>query len=796
MGNIHSKKSNNQGSTLIMVLIIVSFIAILGTVCTVTAMVNLKMKTVDRESKKTFYTDEQAIDEIYNGLGKLSMEKLNVAYQEEMASIIVKNTELTDQNIKISNKRANNELRIKFTNYMVNEMIQNNSDIWKSDVDGQTFNDYKTALIDKLKTFLEDPTKATVKSVGKIYVEHDPNPKYTGVAVYKIIFEDCVVEYINANGYFSDVTFDGAVALPDVEIQFTDDQKDMLTSFEDYSLIGNASIDIDKTKTLNINGNMYAGGSGLNLASGSTLNATGSTIVTSGDINLTGATFKTTGNSNIWCTSLTAMTAMTGSKSIINIGNVSNTYVEDDLQIDGDGSDVSVAGSYYGYSYEGDSATDKGNVSSSAIIVNGKGAKVDLSNISTLVLGGRAYIDFALGTTAPYMTGESLALKGDQEAYLVPGSFITSTETKKAMSNPYPSSKNSATLISVTADNFFGYQYLDVTNPYTKVTAKDQVYVYLNFSSKTASASYFKAILNDNVFDALCQNIKSNATVYQAYQDTRNYMKSIIQINMGQLSQKIVNPTSTQVYTNGSLMNADFGTNPVLDVNSSDYTISGNTSTTNDAFALNAMDLSSRYSLISRILYSPSMYKMSGVNIEMDASGNPIRDILHSYDVANDIIINGKDIDISGMGSNVYDNIINSSYLEAHGYYKNATPIGIDNVMYVYNGDVIVNDSTFPGVKGGVIIASGTVKIEKNFKGIIIAGVKIYVTQDVTIDSGISGSTVDAFLQSDEEIKKYFKVWNSVETSPIDGSGSIAGVTFKDIIKFENWSKTEKTTVQ
>jgi len=796
MGNGISKKSNNQGSTLIMVLIIVSFIAVLGTVCTATAMVNYKMKAVDRDSKKAFYTDEQAIDEIYSGLGKLSMEKLNDAYQTEMASMVKTSDDLLNQNIRTSNQDANKHLRENFTSNMVNELIQDHTNIGKSYIDGNpSFDSDKVKkFIEKLNTFLEDPTKAKVKSIEIIKTTKEISDNYPNLAVYQIEFEKCVVEYKNDKGFFSDVTFNGVVALPDVEIQFTEDQKDMLTSFEDYSLIGNSSIDIAGSKTLNINGNMYAGGSGLNLETGSTMNASNSTIVTSKDINLTGATLNTVGGSNIWCTSIIAKTL---SKSIINIGTLCNTYVEDDLQIDGDGSDVKVSGAYYGYSYEGDIATLKGHSASSAIIVNGKAAKVDLSNISTLVLGGRAYIDFQPSTAATYMTGESLALKGDQEAYLVPGSLITDTVTNKSATNPYSFSKESTTSINITPDNFFGYQYLDASNPYTKVTVSNQVYVYLNFSSKVNSASYFKAILNDTVFNQLSLSIKSNATVYQAYQDTRNYMKSILQMNLGQLLQtSIVNTSTAQIYTNGSLMNADFGTKSISDVSSKDYSITDNTSATKDAFAINAMDLSSRYSLITRTLYSPSMYKTTNGAIERDASGNLIRDILHSYDIANDIIINGKDIDISGMGDDVYANIINSTYLNEHNHYSRAYG---SNVMYVQKGNVIVNnDSTndLAGFTGGVIVASGTVTVEKDFQGLIIAGEKIYINNNVKIDGGISGSTVDAFLKSDAEMKKYFNVWNSVKTSAADGSGSISGVTFKDIVKFKNWSKTGVTTVE
>ena len=59
---------DNSGATLVVVLIVVAFIAVLGSVAIAGAMVNLKMKVVDKKAKKTFYSCEEAVDEIYSEL--------------------------------------------------------------------------------------------------------------------------------------------------------------------------------------------------------------------------------------------------------------------------------------------------------------------------------------------------------------------------------------------------------------------------------------------------------------------------------------------------------------------------------------------------------------------------------------------------------------------------------------------------------------------------------------------------------------------------------------------------------
>ena len=65
------RKRNNSGSTIVIVLIMTSFVLILSTLITTTTMVNLKMKMIASQSKKTFYTSEEAVDEIYAALGKI-----------------------------------------------------------------------------------------------------------------------------------------------------------------------------------------------------------------------------------------------------------------------------------------------------------------------------------------------------------------------------------------------------------------------------------------------------------------------------------------------------------------------------------------------------------------------------------------------------------------------------------------------------------------------------------------------------------------------------------------------------
>jgi len=801
MGKIRCKGINNQGSTLIVVIIIVSFISILSTVCISAAMINLKMKTMDRESKKTFYSAEQAVDQIYTGLGKMSMEKLDQAYSEELSTII--RQDVIGGNVVLSsvgNIAANAELRKSFTKKVVENII-NTPNSWNSYAAKVFEHDtYDDKLIAILTSYLEDSSKVEVKSVGNIYIVESPL-NANRLTNYTIRFDDCVVEYVkDTNGYRANVTFDGVISLPDVVVQFTQDVNKRIDSFKNYSLIGDSGIELASTKDLKITGGAYAGGVGFNMAAGSHFTAVDATIISKSDIRLYGSTCTITGNSNIWCENILLPSKdssnMACNNATLTIDNTCKTYVKDDIQVDGPNSEVSVSGDYYGYSFAGST----GDSDSSAIIVNGIGSTVDLRGINTLVLGGRAYI--TLESVATYMTGESLSLKGNQEVYLVPASLITDSSTGKYMSNP---TKNKDPLININETNFFGYSYLKIGEPYTKVTVGTDVYIYLNFKTKIGSANYFKSILNDaefnRVYGLLSTTVKSDI-VYHAYQDTRNYMKSILEVNMAQLAQTcLINSSGnsgSSIYTNGSLINASLnGTSAgtATDVTNSTYSIDGITDEA--AFTVNALDLSTRYSIVSRLLYNPSMYKMNNGTYVKDANGNYVRDIMTS--TTNSIIYDGQVANLSDYNNlGVFENFINTNYLasQTSAFIRTYTGIAGANVMYAYKGDVVI-DSTFP-YSGGVIVASESVVIKKDctFNGLIIAGGKISVESNAVIGNSISGYSdiIDFINQCDTtgEFKKYFKCWNSADIAPVGGAGeikSISDITYKKLVTFDNWIK-------
>ena len=143
------------------------------------------------------------------------------------------------------------------------------------------------------------------------------------------------------------------------------------------------------------------------------------------------------------------------------------TYVADDLTVEknaksSDGSQVKIAGEYYGFGSP-DSAKESKNYTqtgqtkenalprlydtlsdadlSSGIVINGRNTTIDLSGVKKFLLAGRNYIAVSgvkgssENANSDVMLGESLSVKGSQLAYLVPAALLK-TGSKVSASNP------------------------------------------------------------------------------------------------------------------------------------------------------------------------------------------------------------------------------------------------------------------------------------------------------------------------------------------------------------------------
>lgn len=227
----------------------------------------------------------------------------------------------------------------------------------------------------------------------------------------------------------------------------------------------------------------------------------GNYIISKGDINLSGNNPQIEVNStagenlaNLWFTSMRTITyrpdEVSGDYIGANITNAAtdptininaNIFALNDLTLNADKSSAVIKGNYYGYNEGGladilHKKTGRDDGGNSAIIVNGSKSSLDMKGINNFVLMGKAYIDFTSdkATDANAMdaaigldptsysevvpTAESVAIKTNQQLYLVPPDFLDGP-------NPVEDSSDSHTftinISNADLQKWFGYRYLN-----------------------------------------------------------------------------------------------------------------------------------------------------------------------------------------------------------------------------------------------------------------------------------------------------------------------------------------------
>ena len=798
---------NNQGSTFILAIIIITLVTTLAIAILAASANNIAMKNVDRNSKATFYTAESVMDEIRAGVGLDSMNQLGKAYEEVLTTIVKE--DINGYSYIVDNETANAEFKGIFIERMLNIITAGQVDFGADDEVSNADPAALEYIIEYLQGFIQgyDEGMAKISSVGSIeaYKESD-----TGITYY-IIIRDMSVAYKEqkqGETYFSDVTADLEIQFPNMTVDFS--SSNSLNDFIQYAMIADDNLSIsgctaDVTASIYAGGmmniaskdriagvlNLSAAGESANIICGGNTEASAGTIAVTGDSD-TMATL-TASNVNIWCTNLVTKPSDIGSVdksqgAYIDIDSQCSTYVKDDLTINGQNSKVDIEGYYYGYSYDGASSL---HAESSAIIINGKSARLNIGT-TKMLLGGHAYVE--LGDSDYYMTGEAIAFKGDQEIYLIPAAYL-GINYSSPVPNPMPEDTWNNLLSAAEADSnikvcdmdgFCAYEqgYLSA-KPYTAIKVNGLIYVYFNFASKDAAANYVYDVANGN--NGAPSSLKNLLEKYTA---------SLFASEDG--DSYVTKADGAQIYTKGALLTTtgtSAGTMEGATGSSLGSVVGADSSQplSNDEFVLTALDLKNRYEIFTHLL----------ADIPWEDGDLGDKYIVNDIDSAlwqkKNYLVNGNEMNTSSM----FDVIIDRSWLSSHEYNASGTYIQYGDVSKNYIKIAVNGDYTIPmECDGGIVIATGDVVVQSDFDGMIIAGGSINITSRATISTNaamieylISNET--AFVDESEEaetipFREYFYAYKHAATD--DDSREqvkVETVDYKDIVNYNNWRKYE-----
>ncbi len=361
------RKTDNRGSALIVVIIVVAFVSLLVTTLFMMTVINIQMKSVDREAKENFYSAEGALEQISLGLQQELSETSAAAYA------------------MIMQEYAGNTLEV---------------------VRRQKFND---KLFAQLKTTLENGGAVGTYDIG--YLEDYLSDEVAAHTVLNstascqlvsesgsVVLKGLEVSYTDANGLLSVIETDIRLTAPNLNMVQPSDMPDVF----DYSIIANKKLVGEFSGTVEFTAGVYAGDGvyageavnadtyGMELSNGAVWNfKQASRVVVEGAVSVADeAELSTTSDMDLWAKELYVSGGTLTSRG--------RTFVANDLLMSKEGSTVTLAGEYYGYG-NGEMLTEAGVMlsaggDSSAILINGVDTTLDMSNIRRLLLSGSAQI--------------------------------------------------------------------------------------------------------------------------------------------------------------------------------------------------------------------------------------------------------------------------------------------------------------------------------------------------------------------------------------------------------------------
>lgn len=736
---------NQSGSTLILVLICMTFIGLLGSAILTATVSNMKMKTVDALSKDNFYTAEAAVDELKVGLEETAQLKMKEAYAYLL------------QRYSVTPDSERNQIVMKkFVTLFYNSLAVTQENGF---VDATSNVDVAT-----LKTrYLISTTGRNAEIL---------NTSGSAIGIHKdmtdlsVTLTNVMVGYTDASGYETKITTDIKISAnyPSLATKALNNRG---IYYADYALIADGTISKTGGTDSNVLGNVYGGAGIIVAGNGSNvtkLKLSSNYIITRNDIEVSNrGQLEVPGvekdgfiQNGVWASNLVTNSSsgsMTNSDyMILN----ANCYIADDLTMNAAYGDIQIRGTYYGYHTKEYTPEfpDELASGSSSIAINAKKANLDLSQLDLLWLAGKTYLSVPsiYGSTelvnySQVLQGESIALKVDQIAYLVPSNCIVGIGHNPMTVDEYNKIGNEdGCYIDMAKSTENGG--VDLTKYVTSYQVKrvnyvnndsimQMVYLYLKFADATKASDYF------------VDYYAKNATLLNDMVKKMSF-GSVILPTEESGDMKVVNSGTVLTYspisgTSLTLMGRSNRWGAAIDtleseLETKEITLTGNYQSLISYLDEEHLSTSVPASLVENLIrYSPdAVAGVQGILADADAR------------------VGTRDIIAEGM---------NDTGLREY-------------ILITDRTENIVLDADQDG-KHGLIVATGDVVIKQcTFTGLIITKGKIIIEQDghVKADAGYIKSLID----SRDDINQYFKDY--VDHSALGSHGdNVVEITY------ENW---------
>lgn len=802
---------DERGSSLVLTIIAMAFISLLAVAVISMTVTNIRLKLAQKGSQKNFYTADSIVDEIRAGVEELVSSASVDAYMEAFSSY---GTVLSGSQEVLSDKYNKKFLETMISDLSDGKSSYGDSTLYYKDEILQSYLIKNGANPDRYVVHSLHPGGDT-KPYGSMVMENDT-----------LLLKDIQVTMTESNkSYKTTITTDIRVNIPEMSAETR-------SEYLNYALIADNQVIAGVSGTVNVDGSIYAGtvrrysasGSdetGILVENGTTLKINAEQVVTRGDIFINGgSTLELNGYnglpSNLWVENIFT-SSKGGGGNTLNITGTCN--VSDDMEVGGEGDQVTLSGNYYGYNYNND-YSDAGVTTvstesqySSAILINGKGSNLDLTGLDRLVLSGRTFISkktnageaderIATGpsaTKAPIMNadiamGESLTVKGAQVAYYVPDDFIT---TKTAQSITYPvvdtadgtiRYRYSTDLTTEYVFDYIGYvKYLFGLDPKTAtdadLAAKAGSFDLMDYINPgTPLTTYYR---NDKTVQAnsvtyYYLNFKSETKMMEFYpwfEKTAPRYSAVKDVNAAYMGSTGISVNNgMQVYCRaGNILYRDASSGD-METKLSNESASISSSVLHDYARVKSREYMSRQLALSQDYEKASEAVKNGQYRLLNSSSAD----LSKSGTADDTNLFNVLIDESNMPASTVEQVSASG--------KGVIIIEPDDTETVtWNSS---KQTALGGKSKGIIIAAGDVIIEKDFSGLIIAGGDIKLSA-----SGIKVSTDSDLLEEmfteDKKLTTplFFNLFSKYFRRAVNSTIGQDKDASHDTVIYEKWKK-------
>ncbi|MDE7367115.1 MAG: hypothetical protein K2N24_07155 [Lachnospiraceae bacterium] len=846
MRKLLRKKLNNRGNTFVVIMVTLACMGILIGVIMASVGYFYRMRYVDLENKNNFYYVEKAMDDIYAGIGSDSVSALMSAYEstvEVMVYYYVDPVTGKGRYVSIGADTANFIMKQKFlSNLAESDTYKSQSQLYdrlKSfiSVDDVSLVDPATLSASQPRLYLEVVTsEENGKTIyDKLIIHNVTVTRTTEEGYIQSITTDIEISEPEFDVSFSNV--DGSVnalyefsMLADMGIEFNraTTGKDVISvtgnvyAASDYynkeynevsdtnvssyyngsaeSLVKLSACD-GMTEASRYSG-IYVNASNLNIMAEKVIVPGSISVMNDANVSILGNLATGSGNAQVWADNIVMAPSFTRTVGMnFSDGTLSmfaDAFIADDLEINSDDATLELSGNYYGYNFSQTAATERvlsqyaksgrAHYNSSAIIVNGNAANIDMTGLNNLYVAGRSYIsttetrrssvaDDGTSATVNYVTwedntdvrtGESISMRTNQMAYMPLGWYVQDGERMPKFTDRHVAFNKT---IYDRIKN-----WLDPTNPMVEQEVSGNTYYFLNFRSATAAADFFDWYVND-LPNLPGYELATDIVNIRDYTDNLSSMGLDVGANATQV-------TTSGAYTSGAVNVAKNRrltiASPTLDAN----LINGESQT-----IVNFNQRANQYNSD----YMEMKYALQTIDVSSNSPySGELLDKMEQLKT-NIAAMNSKDV----TPINHY-----LDFSKITGSAMNGVQIG-NAYVWISDGDVTVN--TPVGSNGkilGLIIAKGDVNFTddtlKRFEGLIVSGSKIKVNH--RMDFIANPEIVKTILRTADATKgnavgdysgicEIFKDYSA----DADGSGpegtDVGNIELGDILRYNNWKK-------